>query len=399
MRPASLHDAQKVLLQSGIFTVFDNLARIAQLDQHSVFSQLRRRALLLAADFFHLFRAAVGVGAGARTVGAVGADDPGKGAIGFLIAFQNGMSGQQFQIVGMGADAQVGYPGQGFVFCFTVGNINIGCFFEVFHWLVLLLFNVAHFSAVVAQGGSAQNRYFRGPGRLDDHPGQGVPVNERFKLAAHGFLEKRPGFAHRSAQNNNFRIIGIEGDHHRLAEIVAEVIEYFQGLRVALPGPFVQNPAVHPVLVLEKLAAAVIFDGMLFVKDFADFTGAAIATAIQLAVDNNPRPQSGAQDHAHQVLITPAGAEIEFAEGEAIGVVVDMHRDAEGLFQNFLERHFFPGRDILHRVDDAFIHIHQAGDADADGRDLFVKHGGNGFANFLQHQILRALSEVMGLAW
>ena len=142
------------------------------------------------------------------------------------------------------------------------------------------------------------------------------------------------------------------------------------------------------------MPAAIIFQHGIPVRKRPDFTCAAIGATKQTALLHDAHSDAGAQGDSHQQF-RPVGFGILRIDAQciAIGVVVDRHGNLEAFFQECLERHFLPRRDVLRVVDDAFLEIHDGRDADADlaglGSDDPADVCGKCFEGLLQARLRR----------
>ena len=100
------HDGGSVVLkESG--------TGVRQLNDGSVVAELGRFALLFFSNFDELSIGGFGEWAGAWSTRAIGDDHPGKAIFGVLKAGGDAREGEDFQVVGMGTDSQVGAGGKG----------------------------------------------------------------------------------------------------------------------------------------------------------------------------------------------------------------------------------------------------------------------------------------------
>jgi hypothetical protein len=116
-----------------------------------------------------------------------------------------------------------------------------------------------------------------------------------------------------------------------------------------------------------------VLDGVVAIRHGAELAGAAVGAAVEPAVDDHAGAEAGAQRQAHQMAEAAAGAEVQLADGEGVGVVVDVRRHSVAPLELLLERHGLPGGDVLHPVDEAALEVDEARHAATDAGDLGVE--------------------------
>jgi hypothetical protein len=78
--------------------------------------------------------------------------------------------------------------------------------------------------------------------------------------------------------------------------------------------------------IFKKLAGGIILNEVVEVGDHTEFTGPAIAPVVEFVVDDNAGRHAGADDQADHIGIGFSFAEIFFAQGKTIGVIVNKNR-------------------------------------------------------------------------
>jgi len=190
---------------------------------------------------------------------------------------------------------------------------------------------------------------------------------------AHAGGEERHGEADRAAEHDQPGVVGVERESDRVAELEAELAEEREGLAIAGPGAREDLLAGHARLAQEERAGAVVLDRVVTIGDGADLSRAAVVAAVETPVDDDAGAEPGADGEADQVANAAAGAEVELADGERVGVVVDVGGHAVALLQVVAERHLAPGGDVLHPIDDAAVEVDDARHATADAGHLAIE--------------------------
>jgi hypothetical protein len=85
--------------EAGVGGIEEGGAGVAELDHGAVAADFGGAVLFLDAADAKLVVGEIGKGPAARTSGAVGANHPAKGAVGFFQTFQDSMKGHEFEII------------------------------------------------------------------------------------------------------------------------------------------------------------------------------------------------------------------------------------------------------------------------------------------------------------
>src|SRR5262249_50428462 len=210
----------------------------------------------------------------------------------------------------------------------------------------------------------------------------------RFQFFHQRSLKKSECFADRSAQDHNFRIVSVKRDHEGMRHLCSKTFVGANGGRVSGAGSFKNFLSTHPALPGKKLSAAVILNGVFLVRDGSDLAGPAIAAVIQTAIDDDASTQAGAKRQTNDVTKLPPFPVMGLAQGEAIRIVVDVHRDMKFSFQCILQMHFLPRWNILNVVNDSTLNIHNARNTDPDRRNVLIEYGPYGGDQLLQHHLI-----------
>src|SRR5579862_4524932 len=244
-------------------------------------------------------------------------------------------------------------------------------------------------SAVVeTKHGGAQHGDVRLLGPGDDQFFQTLLETEGPQFFAHLLFKIGVRLAHRTAQHNDFRVVGVKQGHDHLAEIVAKGGKHFLRPAVAVIGANLQGGGVDAEFALEEASTAIIFERLFPVGHRTYLAGAAVIAGIQLAVNDHARAQAGAHNQPDQVAITFAQSEMQFAQRKAVGVVVDEGRHTETPFQDAFDGYRPPGGEVVRHVNDAAFHVHRARHAYADGAHVRLEDGGDGIADFIENEPL-----------
>ena len=112
----------------AVLGIFDGGAGVVEAFDEAVLREVGGADLFLLSAGDKLGVAIIGVGAGAGTTRAVGADDAAKPGKVLLVACADSVVGHELEVVGVGADGEVGATGKGFRFGHGVGNVEEGSF-------------------------------------------------------------------------------------------------------------------------------------------------------------------------------------------------------------------------------------------------------------------------------
>jgi hypothetical protein len=103
-----------------------------------------------------------------------------------------------------------------------------------------------------------------------------------------------------------------------------------------------------------------------------ELTRRAERAPIDLAADDHPAPDPGADRQHERVLSAHGGPEAVLGEGRAVGVVVDEHRQVEFRRHQVADRHV-DERQVDRGDRDPALAVDSRGDADADGLDAGLR--------------------------
>ena len=78
----------------------------------------------------------------------------------------------------------------------------------------------------------------------------------------------------------------------------------------------------------------------------ADLARAVTSAADHLAIGNDSTADAGAEGHEDNVLEAAASTAFPLGVGHAVRIVIHHHRQADFLFEDFLERDGFPTGDV-----------------------------------------------------
>src|SRR5687768_2561284 len=90
---------------------------------------------------------------------------------------------------------------------------------------------------VQIEGCGPEDRHVLDLALRDLQPLERVWIGVRLEPLAHPPLEQREGAADRSAEHDQLRVVGIEGDQDGVAELESEFVVEPQGLRIPLTSP------------------------------------------------------------------------------------------------------------------------------------------------------------------
>ncbi len=167
-----------------------------------------------------------------------------------------------------------------------------------------------------------------------------------------------------------------------------QVIKDLQCHRVTNGGPPEKQFPVD-ALVAEKLAAGESFDVFVAVVNVSELSSPAKPAGIEMVVDDDPGSQTGPDGEPDKIGIGFSLTVIFFSQGEAVGVVVHLHRFVEIFRNQLFQGYGIPTGNVDHIKYGLFFKVYQPGNPDADPIDSGVKHLFNGLYDSLDNFILR----------
>src|SRR5205823_1032968 len=78
----------------------------------------------------------------------------------------------------------------------------------------------------------------------------------------------------------------------------------------------------------------------------AEFTGIAVLALVEMVIDDDAAADARGYRQVDHVSHAAPGAEAMLAEGGGVGVIVEVHGDAQGILQRVNEGHFFPAGEV-----------------------------------------------------
>src|SRR5262245_7174231 len=117
-----------------------------------------------------------------------------------------------------------------------------------------------------------------------------------------------------------------------MRHFAAEVLVCAQCRFLSRLCAFKNDVAAYAALLQEKVAAAVVFDRVVFGWDRSDVPGAAVAAVVETAIDDDPGAKPRSKCDPYQVTISSSLSIMKFSKRKTIRVVVYMH----GNLKNFL---------------------------------------------------------------
>ena len=117
---------------------------------------------------------------------------------------------------------------------------------------------------------------------------------------------------------------------------------------------------------------------MFLVWERAELSRSGVAPRVELSVDDDPHSETGIYGDTRYVVEALCSSEVLLSQCKAVGVVVDVHRDVELLFQNILKMHLVPRRDIGRIYHYTVLYVHQAGYSYSDAGYVCREYGIDG---------------------
>lgn len=126
LRFRGMEDLEKIRGQSLAAGIADLGTGMSKLEDGGITPQAGRLFLLLPSNFYDFRAGKLGGGAGAGSPGTIRGDDPGEAEIFLSPAGADAREGHDFQVVGMGPDAEVSGGGQGGEPVAAGGSMSVG---------------------------------------------------------------------------------------------------------------------------------------------------------------------------------------------------------------------------------------------------------------------------------
>lgn len=115
-----------------------------------------------------------------------------------------------------------------------------------------------------------------------------------------------------------------------------------------------RRPLAEP---FERTALAVSHRTELRQADMPQLAGVVVRPGVELAVENQPGAESGAERQKHHVLSPDAGAELPLGQRARVRVVMDSRPDPETFFEHPDDRNIVPPGQVRRRHDHASLAV------------------------------------------